>query len=41
MCKDHFEIDEMDADHILPWSKNGKTNTENCQMLCIPCNRGN
>ena len=41
MCKDHFEIDEMDADHILPWSKNGKTNTENCQMLCISCNRGN
>ena len=34
-----FEITEMEADHITPWSKGGKTNADNCQMLCLPCNR--
>ena len=34
-----IEISEMEADHIMPWSKGGKTNEENCQMLCRPCNR--
>jgi len=34
-----FEIGEMEGDHITPWSKAGKTIAENCQMLCIPCNR--
>jgi hypothetical protein len=34
-----FAIDEMQGDHITPWSKGGKTIAENCQMLCIPCNR--
>lgn len=34
-----FEIDEMEADHIVPWSKGGKTIKENCQMLCKKCNR--
>lgn len=34
-----FEISEMDADHITPWSKGGKTNAENCAMLCVACNR--
>lgn len=34
-----FALDEMEADHITPWSKGGKTNLENCQMLCTPCNR--
>ena len=29
-----YEIDEMQADHIIPWSKGGKTVRENCQMLC-------
>jgi hypothetical protein len=37
--KRNFEIDEMQADHITPWSKGGKTVPQNCQMLCIPCNR--
>jgi hypothetical protein len=34
-----FEIGEMQGDHIKAWSKGGKTIAENCQMLCIPCNR--
>jgi hypothetical protein len=39
-CKEHFEFEEMDADHILLWKDGGKTNDENCQVLCVPCNRG-
>lgn len=34
-----FEIDEMEADHIKAWSKGGKTIKENCQLLCVECNR--
>ena len=34
-----FDISQMDADHIVPWSKGGKTEAENGQMLCIGCNR--
>lgn len=29
-----WAIDEMQADHIKPWSKGGKTVLDNCQMLC-------
>lgn len=39
ICGEHFEIDEMEADHIKPWSRGGKTVKENCQMLCVHCNR--
>ncbi len=35
----HFEFNEMEADHITPWHEGGKTNAENCQMLCKECNR--
>ena len=38
-CGKHFEFEEMDGDHILPWSKGGKTTPDNCQMLCIRDNR--
>ena len=38
-CKNHFEINEMEADHITPWHTGGKTISENCQMLCRDCNR--
>lgn len=38
-CSKHFELKEMEADHIMPWSKGGKTSPENCQMLCLDCNR--
>lgn len=37
--KKTFDITEMEADHIKPWSKGGKTDAANCQMLCLPCNR--
>lgn len=39
ICKKHYDIDRMEADHIIPWSKGGKTVFENCQMLCMPDNR--
>ena len=38
-CKGKFDLKEMEADHITPWSQGGKTNKENCQMLCRDCNR--
>ena len=39
VCKGEFDISAMEADHIDPWSEGGKTNENNCQMLCRPCNR--
>ncbi len=39
VCREHFEIDEMEADHITPWHEGGKTIAENCQMLCREDNR--
>lgn len=39
LCGKHFEIDEMEGDHITPWSQGGATTSENCQMLCRDCNR--
>lgn len=38
-CQWHFELSEMEADHITPWHAGGKTTSENCQMLCRGCNR--
>lgn len=38
-CGKTFTINQMQADHIMPWSKGGKTIAENCQMLCADCNR--
>lgn len=38
ICKQHFECEEMEGDHIKPWSKGGHTTPENCQMLCKDCN---
>ena len=39
VCGVYFNIDEMEADHITPWCKGGKTTTENCQLLCRHDNR--
>ena len=38
-CAKAFEIADMEGDHITPWAEGGKTNEQNCQMLCKPCNR--
>ena len=34
-----WKLTEMDADHVAAWSKGGKTNVKNCQMLCKTHNR--
>lgn len=39
ICKMHFEYDEMEGDHIVPWHDGGKTEPKNLQMLCKHCNR--
>ena len=39
ICETWFPIDKMDADHIIPWSKGGKTLDNNIQMLCKQCNK--
>ena len=33
-----YAFDQMQGDHIVPWSKGGKTVEDNCQMLCSKCN---
>lgn len=39
ICGKHFESGEMQGDHIVPWSKGGKTLPDNLQMLCPLCNQ--
>ncbi|MBR1810018.1 MAG: DUF262 domain-containing protein [Paludibacteraceae bacterium] len=39
ICGKHFEIEQMEADHITPWVEGGRTIAANCQMLCRECNR--
>ena len=38
-CKEKFELSQMEADHVTPWSEGGKTDKDNCQMLCKLDNR--
>lgn len=38
-CAKKLEMTDMEADHITPWVEGGKTNEQNCQMLCKDCNR--
>ena len=33
-----YAFEDMQGDHIIPWSKGGRTVEENCQMLCQRCN---
>lgn len=37
--KIHYDISEMEADHITPWCEGGKTEIDNCQLLCKEHNR--
>ena len=39
ICKKHYDISEMEGDHITPWHEGGKTIEANCQMLCKDDNR--
>lgn len=33
-----YEFEEMQGDHIIPWSQGGHTTDDNLQMLCQKCN---
>lgn len=33
-----YAFDEMQGDHIIPWSQGGRTVDDNLQMLCQKCN---
>lgn len=39
ITKQHFDIKDMEADHIIPWHSGGKTTIENCQMVNKLANR--
>jgi len=34
-----WKLNEMDADHVMAWSKGGATDIKNCQMLCKTHNK--
>lgn len=34
-----FNLNEMQADHVVPWRSGGKTVASNCRMLCVACNQ--
>lgn len=39
VCGKHFDIKDMQADHIQEWSRGGKTILENGQMVCHDCHK--
>lgn len=38
ICGRSFEFKDMHGDHVVAWSRGGKTELENGQMLCTECN---
>lgn len=37
-CNQLFLLDELEVDHIIAWSKGGRTVLSNAELLCKPCN---
>ena len=40
ICGNHYDYNEMEGDHIVPWFRGGKTILDNLQMVCSKCNTG-
>jgi hypothetical protein len=38
-CSKEFPIDQLEVDHIKPFSRGGLTELPNAQLLCVSCNR--
>ena len=38
-CKEHFQTQHLEIDHIQPRSKGGTDHLDNLQLLCGSCNR--
>lgn len=34
-----LKLSEVEADHVVPYSKGGRTLIDNCEILCVSCNR--
>ena len=39
ICNNHFEIEQMQGDHIVEWSNGGRTTLDNLQMVCHSCHK--
>jgi 5-methylcytosine-specific restriction endonuclease McrA len=39
LCYRYVPDNEIEFDHIIPFSKGGATSVENVRLLCRPCNR--
>lgn len=39
ICQKWFYPEELQMDHIAPWSKGGRTVLSNAELLCGPCNK--
>jgi len=39
ICKEEFDFDKMELDHVHPIVNGGKHEKANCKMACMPCNR--
>ncbi|MDR3233955.1 MAG: DUF262 domain-containing protein [Planctomycetaceae bacterium] len=38
VCGQYFFENELEVDHVAPWSKGGRTELSNAQLLCRACN---
>ena len=39
-CGAHLKVGEGEYDHIIPYAFTQDSTLSNCQVLCVPCHRG-